>query len=387
MKKKPTWPEYVFLAFIALSISTALAVIPNQSDNFEDGTTQGWGSGANNPNPPTNITFGGPDGAEDNYLLATATGGAGAGSKLVIINSIQWTGDYVAAGVQSISMYIKNFGNTTISLRIAFRGPGGDFWSVNPEVVAASSDWQPIVFSVQPANLTGGTNVNSTLSGVTQVRILHSVTGGFIGDAVVAQIGLDNVTAASQPVPVELSSFSGSILGKKVKLDWITSTETSNSRFDVQRKYDAVDWQTIGNVKGNGTTTQSKYYSFADDLSNLTSSRIYYRLKQIDLDGSFRLSNEISVDNNLVSSFELEQNYPNPFNPSTTIRFNIPITEKVKIEVFNTVGNKVATLLNGLKEAGKHEVQFEAENLASGVYFYKISAGSFIQTKKMLLIR
>jgi hypothetical protein len=110
-------------------------------------------------------------------------------------------------------------------------------------------------------------------------------------------------------------------------------------------------------------------------------------LKQIDFDGSFSYSNEISVDNNNVSSFELEQNYPNPFNPSTKIKFNIPFTEKVRIEVFNTVGNKVATLLNDIKEAGSHELQFEADNLASGVYFYKISVGNLIQTKKMLLIR
>ena len=122
-------------------------------------------------------------------------------------------------------------------------------------------------------------------------------------------------------------------------------------------------------------------------MSNYASSKIYYRLKQIDLDGSFSYSYEISVDNNLVSSFELEQNYPNPFNPSTKIRFNIPMIEKVKIEVFNAVGNKVVTLLNELKEAGSHEIQLKAENWASGVYYYKISAGSFIQTKKMLLIR
>jgi hypothetical protein len=303
------------------------------------------------------------------------------------MNSTQWTGDYLAAGVTSVSMHIKNFGTTTLNMRIVLEGPGGNFWSVDPVIVAASSDWQLISFSIQAANLTGGTNVNSTLSGVTEVRILHSVAGGSKGDAVVAQIGLDDITAVSQPVPVELNSFSASISEKTVKLDWSTATETNNSRFDVQRKFGAIEWQTIGSIKGNGTTTQTQHYSFSDDLSNYSASKISYRLKQVDLDGSFSYSNEISVDNSIVSSFELEQNYPNPFNPSTKIKFNIPMTEKVRIEVLNAVGNKVATLLDEVKEAGSHEIQLNAENWATGVYYYKISAGNFSATKKMLLIK
>jgi hypothetical protein len=386
IKKQTVFKKLWFFAAGAI-ISTTLAIVPNQVDNFEDGTTQGWGSGIPNLTPPANITTGGPTGTDDNYLKVTSNGGSGSGSKLVVMNSTQWIGDYITAGVTSVSMNIKNFGETTLNMRIVLEGPGGNFWSVNPLVVAASSDWQLISFSVQAANLTGGTNVNSTLSGVTEVRILHSAAGGAKGEAVVAQIGLDNITAVSQPVPVELNSFSVYVSGKTVKLDWSTATETNNLSFDVQRKYDAIVWQTIGSIKGNGTTTQTQYYSFSDDLSNYSSSKISYRLKQVDLDGSFTYSNEISVDNNIVSSFELEQNFPNPFNPSTKIRFNIPMTEKVRIEVFNAVGNKAATLLNEVKEAGSHELQLNADNWATGVYFYKISAGNFSATKKMLLIK
>jgi len=287
-------------------------------------------------------------------------------------------------------MHIKNFGSTTLSMRIALFGDGGEAWSMNPIIVAPSNNWQQIVFSVQPADLTGAAVIDSTLrilSNVNSVRILHSIAGGIRGDVVNAQIGLDNITALSQPVPVELNSFSAYVSGKTVKLDWSTATETNNLRFDVQRKYDAIEWQTIGSLKGNGTTTQAQHYSFSDDLSTYSSLKIFYRLKQIDLDGSFSYSNEISVDNNIVSSFELEQNYPNPFNPSTKIKFNIPMTEKVKIEVFNAVGNKVATLLNEVKEAGSHEIQLNADNWATGAYFYKISAGNFSATKKMLLIK
>ena len=278
MIKKQTVFKKLWLFAAVVIISTTLAVVPNQFDNFEDETTQGWGSGNPNPTPPTNINTGGPAGTDDNYLRVTSTGGSGAGSKLVVMNLTQWTGDYLAAGVTSVSMHIKNFGTTTLNMRIVLEGPGGNFWSVDPVIVAASSDWQLISFSIQAANLTGGTNVNSTLSGVTEVRILHSVAGGSKGDAVVAQIGLDDITAVSQPVPVELNSFSASISEKIVKLDWSTATETNNSRFDVQRKYDAIEWQTIGSIKGNGTTTQTQHYSFSDDLSNYSASKISYRL-------------------------------------------------------------------------------------------------------------
>ena len=81
-------------------------------------------------------------------------------------------------------MYIKNFDTTSLSLRIVLQGPGGDFWSVSPVVVSALSNWQPVVFPIQPTDLIGGINVNTTLSGVTSVRILHSVAGGTSGDAI-----------------------------------------------------------------------------------------------------------------------------------------------------------------------------------------------------------
>ncbi len=90
---------------------------------------------------------------------------------------------------------------------------------------------------------------------------------------------------------------------------------------------------------------------------------------------------------NIPKGFVLSQNYPNPFNPSTKIKFALPIPDEVKIELFNTLGQRVETLLNKAMKAGYHKVEFNAQNLSSGIYFYRIEAGEFQDVKKMILIR
>ena len=87
------------------------------------------------------------------------------------------------------------------------------------------------------------------------------------------------------------------------------------------------------------------------------------------------------------SDFRLEQNYPNPFNPSTTIRYGLPNRSHVTLAVFNTLGQQVALLQNGEQEAGYHEAKFDGRNLSSGVYFYRLQAGTFVETKRLLLLR
>jgi hypothetical protein len=89
----------------------------------------------------------------------------------------------------------------------------------------------------------------------------------------------------------------------------------------------------------------------------------------------------------LPLNFEVQQNYPNPFNPSTTIRYALPRASQMRLIVYNTLGQQVSELAYGDMDAGYHEVKFDGSNLASGVYFYRIQAGSFVQTKKLLLLR
>lgn len=196
-------------------------------------------------------------------------------------------------------------------------------------------------------------------------------------------INLSNTWETS--VPVELTSFLANVDRNIVNLNWETATETNNHGFQVERKTANSTWQTIGFVNGNGTTTEMQSYSYSD--KNLLTGNYSYRLKQIDFNGNFEYSNIIEAEVVAVNKFELAQNYPNPFNPSTKITFSIPQAGNVKLSVYNLLGQDVKTLVNGFTSEGTHTVNFDASNLNSGVYIYKIEANNFTQTRKMTLIK
>jgi len=194
--------------------------------------------------------------------------------------------------------------------------------------------------------------------------------------------------AGSNPLPVEMYSFSASLIDNAIQLNWATETEVSNYGFQVQRSASNVqsfEWRNIGFVEGHGNSNSPKEYSFVD--RNVTGGKYSYRLKQIDNDGKFEYSKVIEIDAGTPIEYELSQNYPNPFNPSTTIRFTIPEKGNVKLMIFNILGEEVATLLNEAKEAGVHTINFSAAELKSGIYFYKLESGNYLKVNKMNLIK
>ena len=189
------------------------------------------------------------------------------------------------------------------------------------------------------------------------------------------------------PLPVALSSFTSEVNLNNVKLNWSTSGEQNNSGFEVQRsivKNETPDnWLKAGFIKGTGSSNGNESYSYED--KNLLSGKYKYRLKQIDFNGNFEyfnLANEVNIG--IPDKFELKQNYPNPFNPTTNLEFGISELGFVSLKVYDALGNLVAILVNEKKEAGYYSINFDGSNLASGVYFYKIEAGDFFQTKRML---
>ncbi len=198
-------------------------------------------------------------------------------------------------------------------------------------------------------------------------------------------------------VPVELTSFTAVQKGAFVNLEWNTATELNNHGFEIERRTivdgKESEWHTIGFKKGHGTLTEPRTYSYLDKIEGLSADQIMYRLKQIDYNGNFEYSDAVLVENVVPLEFEISQNYPNPFNPSTLISYDVPQQSFVSLKVYNVTGEEISTLVNGIKEAGRYEVTFDASEMPTGVYFYVYKAGSaessssVLATKKMLLLK
>jgi hypothetical protein len=173
-------------------------------------------------------------------------------------------------------------------------------------------------------------------------------------------------------VPVELTSFTASINQKIVTLNWITATETNNLGFEIERKLKNQEWATIGFIEGNGTTTEQQNYSYADDYSLLPyEGTVLYRLKQVDLDGTYEHSEQVAVDVTFIpDEYYISQNYPNPFNPITRIEYSLPVESNVKITIHNSIGEAVEVLTSELQLPGSYEVTWNATDRSSGIYFY-----------------
>ncbi|MFZ5946778.1 MAG: FG-GAP-like repeat-containing protein [Stygiobacter sp.] len=212
------------------------------------------------------------------------------------------------------------------------------------------------------------------------------------------------------PLPVELVSFSVECRMQNVELNWTTATEVNNYGFEIERsvilrqaqddnKHNVMvsqpdrqaglsnhdNWEKIGFVPGYGNSNSPKEYSFVD--KNRVGSKIKYRLRQIDNDGSFKYSGEVEVNIEAPKEFSLEQNYPNPFNPSTRISFNLPTDVFVSLKVFDVLGREVSTLIAEELPAGTHSREWNGSALPSGIYFYRLWAGSYIETRKLVILR
>ncbi|GJQ62747.1 MAG: hypothetical protein SCALA702_18000 [Melioribacteraceae bacterium] len=225
----------------------------------------------------------------------------------------------------------------------------------------------------------GGVLVNETLNeGIGQVVVTNT-----------SLTELKLIVDYNAPIPVELSSFSANVTGEAVTINWVTATETNNRGFEIERSNDNTKFNTIGYIDGFGTTSERQVYSYTD--YDLNAGTYYYRLKQVDFDGSVNYSETVEADFMPVE-FSLGQNYPNPFNPTTNIKFALPVASSVKLVVYNMLGQQVQTLVNEKLTAGLHEVNLNASRFSSGVYIYAIEAQgengqNFSQTRKMMLIK
>jgi uncharacterized protein (TIGR03790 family) len=197
-------------------------------------------------------------------------------------------------------------------------------------------------------------------------------------------------------LPITLASFDVQMSGTAAELSWMTISEINNLGFEIQRRIEGeTEFASLPGVfiPGNGTTIEPQFYSYTD--STVPTGTVYYRLRQIDLDGTSHYSEAVSIQNTPVMSagderlgaqeLRLEQNFPNPFNPSTEIRFSLPNNGRTSLKIYNSIGQEVATLIDGELSRGSHSIPFNGANLASGVYFYRLQTDETSAMQKMIL--
>jgi len=252
----------------------------------------------------------------------------------------------------------------------------GDSLSVNPFVPIDTVGVDVINY------MDTGLNANTTYT----YRVYGYNSGG--------NSGYSNLVTVTTFIPVELSSFTAQVADRKVVVNWTTATELNNRGFNIERKMQS-EWETVGFVDGKGTTTEESFYTFNDKFTYESFvGTITYRLKQLDFDGTFAYSNEIEINVDFTpKEYTLYQNYPNPFNPSTTIKYSLPFESNVRIAVYNILGELLDVLIDETKEVGFHNFNWNASNLASGIYIYTIDAKSlqgdkrYNAVKKMILMK
>ncbi|CAN5400504.1 hypothetical protein BH10BAC5_BH10BAC5_07510 [soil metagenome] len=200
------------------------------------------------------------------------------------------------------------------------------------------------------------------------------------------------------PLPVELDRFVATTIKNEVILDWYTGHEHNNSGFQVERAHLTsasssnrdLNYVSVGFMKGVGNTTIESAYRFRDP--NVPAGKYAYRLKQIDFNGNFRyfvLNSEVVVS--IPTKFNLYQNYPNPFNPVTHIRYELSSVSNVSLKIFDVSGKEIKSLVTGVQNAGYYDINVNASELGSGVYYFRLNAvysnGVFEKTLKMMIVK
>jgi len=290
-------------------------------------------------------------------------------------------GDVIYGNTYQKDFYIKNVGNTTLTIgTTTFTGVYSTYFSLlsKPSSVNAGDSGKFTIQMALPGSLkkSGGNSFPDNFENA----ILNIETND--PSKLTFRVSLQT----NSTTPVELISFSASTIKRDVELNWSTSSEINNYGFDIERADENLEFAKIGFASAKGKPGTGASYSFKD--IKLNPGKYYYRLKQIDLNGNYKYYNlSGAIDVTLPKSFFVYQNYPNPFNPTTKIDFDIPAESNVVLKVFDISGREIKTLLSEKKSAGYYSVVFNAEAIASGVYFYRLQAGDFTSTKRMILIK
>ncbi len=258
--------------------------------------------------------------------------------------------------------------------------------------VAVDSDFSSLLDN----NLDVGDTLSWDVTGNPGVKYYYRVC---CSNDTVAGISQNSATTSvtQEALPIQLVSLTATTLATGVQIDWTTVSETNNLGFYVERNAPSTGaYATVSDlIPGAGTLLQQHHYQWTD--TKVTNGNYNYRLRLVDLNGATAYSNAIAVTVSgvlgvgatkpLPTEFVLHQNYPNPFNPSTVIDYDLPEAAYVHLTVYDMLGREVATIVNGTQDAGYKSVEFSAANLPSGIYTYRLTAGTYVEVKKMLLLK
>ncbi|MBK7631226.1 MAG: S8 family peptidase [Ignavibacteriales bacterium] len=372
-----------------------------------------WGARVSFQTPDPFYTIGQPASADNCIAVGAYTSSSswtnyiGSNISYSIVGSLNDIAYFSSRGPRIDGLLKPNItapGSAIISIRdrdVLFTP--NNFWVDNDGVVGGDANYYVMQGTSMATPIAAGAValLLQKFPGATPLQIYNAIQDNSFTDSFTGSVpnntwgyGKLDINAASSEseLPVELTSFSAKSIGSLVKLSWSTSTEINNYGFEVERfalSAERQAWEKIGFVEGNGNSNSTKNYSFED--MNLVADKYLYRLKQIDNDGQYEYSEVIEIDLGSPTKYELTQNYPNPFNPSTKISWQSPVAGIQTLKVYDVLGTEVATLVDEYREAGRYEIEFKSSvdnlQLASGIYFYKITAGSFVDTKKMILIK
>ena len=330
--------------------------------------------------------------------------GAGTNNSITLTNGMWYTVNFADSGYKSTNAVFMETSAQPVTITNVsdnYSGAGNDVL-VNITLSGAKSTEEHVFIRYTTdgwatssfIEATGsGTDYSATIPGSdingTADNSYYVMTTTFSSptsdEADMETINLNNNSGTNYALPVELTSFTALTNAKAVTLKWNTATELNNFGFSIERKSVNSNWAKIGFVHGSGNSNSPKDYSYVDNT--VSPGKYSYRLKQIDNNGTYKYSKIVEVNIGSPASYALDQNYPNPFNPSTTISYALPAGSNVKLVIYNSLGQEVRTLVNGFEAAGIHKINFNALNMTSGMYFYKIEAGSFTQVRKMILLK
>ena len=241
------------------------------------------------------------------------------------------------------------------------------------------------------ADYAGSGTVGALTGGTYELRAtVGQPNAQIVGDGQPYLLGIGfwyQVRNADVALPVELVAFDATRDGEAIRLTWQTASETNNAGFAVERRIDDGPFVERAFVEGAGTAVEPQTYQLTDANIPFEAERLTYRLKQLDFAGTVHYSQEIELQRAAPEQLALHGNFPNPFVRQTTIRYALPKASEVRLDVYDAVGRRVSTLIDGQQAAGRKVITFDAERLTSGTYFVRLTAGGQVRTRRLTVVK